>query len=286
MSYLVLSENLHPIADAVKQFFKDHRGISKFKIEEGFDDNLEYRPTLHVQTKDHYILCIDVKEGPYSTVLDSVVLDCIRNSLPVKLYVAFPQSNGNAADYKKNVDRARQNGVGVLEVTATGVNVIHEALALSLFGVRKIPTKNFPAKYRATLAHAESTFRSGGPAEGTLVIYEEIEALSRRVVKKTQQKSMWRAPKSGEKLPQLRDNTNWQKVMEAELDFIDYKKCPSLNKPLLSRILSVAPHRNSTGHKPKSTKELVKRDTELKTRFESATDLLKELIAAAKPLGV
>jgi hypothetical protein len=285
MSYPYLSEHLQPTADAVKQFFKDSRGISHFKIEEAFDADLGYRPTLHVQTKDHYILCVDVHETPYSSVLDSVVLDCVRRALPVKLYVAFPEGKAQT-EYKKNVDRARQNGVGVLEVKATGIQVIHEALALSLAGVREIPTKSFPAKYRATLAHAETTFRSGSPVEGSLVIYTEVEALSRKLAKKTQKKGMWRALKGTEKVPKLSDKTAWQKVIETEIDFIDREKCPSITKPLLGRILSVAPHRNSTGHKPKNRKELITRDKELKTRFESAVDLLKELIDAGKPLGL
>jgi hypothetical protein len=66
------------------------------------------------------------------------------------------------------------------------------------------------------------------------------------------------------------------------MDHLDQQTCPALSMPLLARVLSVAPHRNDTGHKITSLNQLIKRDTELKTRFESATDLLLELITAYK----
>ncbi len=283
MAYRYLPEHLHDAADRVKQFFREERGFTNFKIEEEVDKTLGYRPTLHTHTKDHHILCVDVQESPYSTALDSIVLDCVKKSFPVKLYVAFPE-NPSQQEYKKKVDRARANGVGVVEVRANAIEVIHEALALSLLGVRDVKPSRFPAKFRAELARAESTFRGGNPVEGCLIIYKELEALSRTVVEKTRTKGQWRALNAGEKNPHIKHNTAWQKIMEVLMDHLDQKKCPALQLPLLARILSVAPHRNDTGHKITSLKKLIKRDTELKTRFESATDLLFELIQAAKAI--
>jgi len=281
MAYRYLPENLHAIADRTKQYFRDERGLSNFKTEEEVDKTLDYRPTLHTHTKDHHILCVDVQESPYSTALDSIVLDCVKRSFPIRLYVAFPE-NPSQQDYKKKVDRARTNGVGVVEVRANAIEVIHEALVLSLLGVRDIKPSRFPVKFRSELARAESTFRGGNPVEGCLIIYKELEALSREIVDKSRRKGLWRPLKAGEKNPHLKHRTAWQKIMEVLMDHLDHQKCPALHVPLLARILSVAPHRNDTGHKVTSLGRLVKRDTELKTRFESATDLLFELIQASK----
>jgi hypothetical protein len=283
MSYRYLPENLHPTAERVKQYFRSERGLANFKIEEEVDKTLDYRPTFHTQTKDHHIFCIDVQESPYSTHLDSIVLDCVKRSLPVLLYVAFPE-NPSQQDYKKKVDRARANGVGVVEVRANETEVIHEALALSLLGVREINPSRFPSKFRADLAHAQTTFRAGSPVEGCLVVYKELEALSRKIAEKTRAKGCWRPLGANEKKPQVRNTTAWQRVIETLMDHLDRQKCPALSIPLLARVLSVAPHRNETGHKVTSLKKLVKRDTELKTRFESATDLLFELIQASKSI--
>jgi hypothetical protein len=281
MAYRYLSGHLHAIADGIKQFFRDERGLGNFKTEEEVDRELDYRPTLHTHTKDHHILCIDVQESPYSAALDSIVLDCVKRSLPIELYVAFP-GDPSPQDYKKKVDRARTNGVGVIEVRANGTQVIHEALALSLLGLREVDPSRFPARFRAELARAESTFRAGSPVEGCLIVYKELEALSRKIVDKTRAKGLWKPLRPGEKSPRIKQNTAWQRVTEILMEHLDHQKCPALTIPLLGRILSVAPHRNDTGHKVTSLPKLIRRDTELKTRFESATDLLWELIQASK----
>jgi hypothetical protein len=283
MAYRYLPENLHAVAEGIKVYFRDERGLANFQIEEEVDKSLDYRPTLHTHTKDHHIVCVDVLESPYSPPLDSIVLDCVRKSLPIKLYVAFPENSGQQ-DYKKRVDRARGNGVGVLEVRANGVEMIHDALSLSLSGVRGIEPRRFPAKLRTDLARAESTFRSGSPVEGCLILYEELEALSRRIANKTRKKRLWKRIPAGGKNPKIKQNTPWQAVIEILMDHLNHKKCPALPMPLLARVLSVVPHRNDTGHKITSLKRLIKRDTELKTRFESATDLLFELIAASRAI--
>jgi hypothetical protein len=59
-----------------------------------------------------------------------------------------------------------------------------------------------------------------------------------------------------------------------------------LTTSLLARIVGVTAHRNESGHKPTSLKQRMKRDQELKTRFEGGIDLLRELLDAAKGFGV
>jgi hypothetical protein len=59
-----------------------------------------------------------------------------------------------------------------------------------------------------------------------------------------------------------------------------------LTTAFLAKIHGVTPHRNESGHKPRSEAELKKRDRELRTRFEAAVDLLRDLIVAVKPLRV
>src|SRR5260370_36021632 len=85
MAYRYLSEHLHAIADGIKLFFRNERGLSNFRTEKEVDKELDYRPTLHTHTKDHHIVGIDVQESPYSAALDSIVLECIKKPLPIKL---------------------------------------------------------------------------------------------------------------------------------------------------------------------------------------------------------
>jgi hypothetical protein len=283
MNYRYLPEQLRPTADAVASFLRETRGLQHLRVEEEIDKNLPYRPTLHQLTQDKYFLCVDVLDSPFSPTLESVVSDCMQRSLPVKLFVAFP-GGADMLDYKKNVDRARVKGVGVIEVTNLGCDVKHEALALSLIGVRPIDKKLYPPKYRSSLTDAEMTFRNGNPSKGCSVVYDEIENLSRAIAKKTKAKNLWRAPRAGERPPRVRLDTGaWEKVMDALLDWLDWGRCHHL-KHALQGVQAIIPHRNESGHKPSTVAKRTKRDTELKTRFEAAGDLLRDLIVAAKPL--
>ncbi len=286
MTYRHLPEHLRSVAEAAKAFFRAERGVSQFKVEEEFDKKVSYRPTLHANTRDHYFLCVEVLETPYKAVLDGFVLDCVSRCLPVKLYVAFP-GDSEQKTYKEDVDRARSNGVGALEISKKGDKIIHEAVSLSLFGLRPIDKKKFSPKYRSPIASAETAFRGGTPEKGCSLVYDEIEDLSRKIAKKTRSKGLWRSLKADEKPPKIKlDKGPWARVMETLIEHLDYRKCPFLKRSLLSRVLGVTAHRNETGHKPRTLKELMSRDGELRTRFEAAVDILVELIKAAKPLRV
>jgi len=81
-------------------------------------------------------------------------------------------------------------------------------------------------------------------------------------------------------------NGAWAKVIGVLIDHMDYKKVPNLPKSLLARILGITGHRNESGHKPKTKAALIKRNTELRTRFENAVDLLSDLIRASRSLHV
>lgn len=285
MNFVYLPKSLVPTAEKAVEHFRDNHGISSFRVEEEIGPALSYRPTLQALTSDHYYLCIEVNESPYPSVLEPTVLDCITQGLPVKLYVAFP-SDPLPADYKVRVDRARSHGIGVLEVSPNRTQMIHPALPLSLASLRPRQKKEFPARYRSALAEAESTFKNGSPSQGCLLIQQEIEALSRKIAKKTQAKSLWRPLKPSEKAPKFSGKTAWAKVMDIMIDHIDPQKCPNPDRSLLNRIAGMTTHRNESGHKPGNLKALIKRDREARTRFESAVDTLYDLIQQSRHLRV
>jgi hypothetical protein len=286
MNFTYLSKTLVPTAERAVQFFKDSHGITGFKVEEEILPTLSYRPTLQAATPDHYILCIEVSESPYPPVLEPSVLDAITQAIPLKLYVAFP-SDPLPADYKSRVDRARSHGIGVLEVAPHETKVIHPAISLSLVGLRKVERNEFPAKYRSSLAEAEAAFRGGSPSPGCLLVYSEIESLSRRIAKKTKALGFWRALRPGEKAPKINlEKGAWAKMMDILIDHLDPAKCGTPDRVLLNRVAGLTAQRNDSGHKPGNRVALVRRDRELRTRFEHSVDILRELIEASRHLRV
>src|ERR1700722_11910321 len=206
MNFRYLAKSLIPTAEAAAKFFKDSYGAKGFKVEEAIEASIGFRPALHTAMSDHHILCVEVSETPYPGGMDAFVLDCMNKHLPVKAYVAFP-SDPAPADYKACVERARNRGVGVLEIGPNKSEIVNPATSLSLMGLRVRPPRDFPAKYRAAMTDAVSTFRNGAPPQGCLMVYQEIEGLSRKLAKKTKSKGMWRALKPGEKAPKVRLET-------------------------------------------------------------------------------
>lgn len=286
MSYSFLAPPLQPTADAAKKYFKDKRGISKFKIEETIEPSIDYRPTLSAIAPDQHYICIEVSTSPYSNTLDAFVLDCMNQGLPVKLYVAMPKGPGGK-EFKTKLQRAKRHGVGVFEVDGTSGEMIQEALSLSLTGLRPADPREFPSKFRSDVSDAETSFRNGNPAKGCSLLYDEIEALTRRIAIKTKAKGYWRSLKKGERPPKINlEKGPWATVMRILMEHLDYKKCscPGLDDTLLARVRGLTAHRNESGHKPRSHNELKKRNRELRTRFENAVDILLDLITATKPL--
>jgi hypothetical protein len=289
MNYRWLSESLHPTADAAMAYFRREWGISGFRIEKPIHDDVEYLPSLSATTPDYHWLSIDVSETAYPKGgLDQFALDCKNRGLPVKHFVAM-RADSRDPDYQYNVRRARASGIGLLEVKGSSGTIIYNALSLSLTGCRPIDKKLFPPKYRSSLINAETVFKDGDPAKGCSNVYDEIEALTRAIAKRTLKSGAWVKSVSGSGLPKMDlDKDPWKNVTMAMIRHCDFKTngLPDITDELLSRVVGIIPYRNETGHKPKKVADLLKRDSQLRTRFETAVDILSDMVQAARPLRI
>lgn len=286
MKYSFLDPSLHSTADAVGDHFKKNFGARGFLIEKHPTDSDGWGPTISATLRDHHHLCIEVSYSAYPDSLDAFILDSKNRSLPVKVYVAIPKGS-NDPKFQQNLKRAQQNGVGVVEVDNNGTtHFFHQALPLSLTGLRPPDYSSFPPKYRPSLNSAVSTFQNGNPEKGCSMVYDEIENLTRRLARKTKSKGYWRFKRNGKPSRINIDSGAWGKLFDDIVECLDLSQCacPLLTRNLLSEVAGIIPHRNETGHKPKNPDDLKRRDSKLRTRFESAVDLLYELIEATKPL--
>jgi hypothetical protein len=280
MSYRALPTHLHPTADRARAFFASERGVSKIVVEEEVHAELNLRPTLQGRTRDHHIVCVEVTDSGYTDNLDSFVLDSQRLGLPVKLYIAVPA--GSPPDIAPLLRRAKPRGIGVLEVRANGTcHIFVSALSLSLTGLRRLAPKRFPARYQHALIDAEETFLNGDPAKGCSRIYDEIEALSRRLAARVAARGLLRpsarAQPNFEKAP-------WKTVLEHLRTHLNYRALPSIHDQLLSRVIGLTDSRNQTGHKVTRRQDLMRRDSQLRTRFEDAVDVMEALVSATRGL--
>lgn len=284
MTYGFLSLALHPVADAAQEFLKSEWGIqpSKILVEREFEKDVPV-PTLHARDRENYIIGVEVSDSPYPPQLDAMVLDCVRLGLPVKLYVATPEQK--TID-QKQLQRAKDTGVGVLIVNSTGCKQFERALSLSLTGVQKRASE-FPKKYRGVMSDAYTTFVQGDPSKACSTVYDEIEAVGRKICSKVTRKGWWKtgspvAPDAS------KPAVSWKSIAAFLRNHFDPKAAnsPQMDGYILAQVEGTVGHRNQSGHKPKTLAALKKRDKELRTRFEHGVNTLFDLLEAAGPLRI
>lgn len=284
MKYRALAESLIPVAEATRRYFMDGEGAKRFRAEEAIAPSSSYRPTLLADGHDGSLLAIEVNEGVYTDALDGLVLECVSQGIPIRLFVASP-GGGPAMSAMQLVRKARMRGIGVLEVVGRDVQRILPALSLSLFGLQAIGAKGYPKRYRARLTQAEDTFRNGDPVKGCSRVYDLIEECSRDVAIEIDRLGLWRVAAT-RPIRQVRwfRKHPWANVLEYVDEWADFRVVGlsriHITKPLWSRIRGLTPHRNESGHEPATSEERRQRDRELKTRFEHAVDTFADLVKA------
>lgn len=286
--YRVLPTHLQGTADAAIKYMTSELGLSaaSVKIEEEVHAAVDFRPTLLGITTEKQIICVEVVDSLYPPELNTFVLSCRNHSIPVKLYCAFPSGTIEQVD-TKTLQFASENGIGILEINPSnghGKLLNQPPVALSLGGLRKFDLKAFQQKTRPSLKAAMDTFRSGNPAKGCSQVYDEIEQMTRRIGKKCEN-----IPGALSKNGAIDwDKAPWHTALEFLRSNLCTSKagCPLLKGQLINRLIGMTEFRNDTGHKPSSVEKMIKRDIELKTRFESAMDELAKLTEAARPLRV
>jgi hypothetical protein len=155
-----------------------------------------------------------------------------------------------------------------------------------LFGLRPIDRKHFPKRAHAQLTKAEETFLNGDPVKGCGRIYDLIENRSRAVAIEIDRIGLWQPMPPGQAKSRINlKNGSWAKVLELVDERAEFgllrRNGLSITKALWGRLRGLPPHRNQSGHEPRTQEELQARNRELKTRFEHAVDTLGELAAAS-----
>ena len=161
-------------------------------------------------------------------------------------------------------------------------SITQNAIDLSLAAVRRTNSQDLLRKHRQAFKDAEHTFLNGDPSKGCSRVYEEIEELTRKLATKAASKGWWQ--------PGTLDLKNgpWRTIvtrMSGQFNFNDVQQtCPKLDGALFNRIGGLTSHRNESGHKPRSRIALVRRDAQLRTRYEHASDVFIEVQDATRPL--
>jgi hypothetical protein len=288
MSYSYLGQNLHETADRAKQYFIKEYGARNFECEEAVDD-LPLKPTWQATSKAGYLLCIEVRETPFSNSLYEFVAKCAARGIPVRLWVAIPEIAAGPT-FNAELKQARDFGVGVVQLPDTGAaHEFHRPVSLSLFALKKTDLSAVPKAKREEVKSAESTFLDGTPDQGCQAICQALEKLTREFSEHTYNQGWWRQPKGSKLLkPKFFQNDSWAIVLQLMEERLDIKKvqlkCDIFTKQAIVKARAHTDWRNAVSHKPKTIKQLKERDARLRTMFETTRDILIEWYVIAKPL--
>jgi len=291
MTYALLGQDLHEVADASKKWFASQYGATGFVCEQEVMPDLPLKPTWQARMKTGYTLCLNVQPTPFSPTLHEFVNKCAARGLPIKLWVAVgsPQTKDT---FGSDLKQARNLGIGVLQIIpGVDPHEFHRAVPLSLFALGKTAPAKVPAARREAIKNAEDTFLDGAPDQGCQAICQELELLTRQFAQLTYASGWWRTPANSKALrARFFTTDSWSTMLETMEARLDVKKVagksPQFTKQAVVRARSFTDWRNSVSHKPKTVSELRTRDARLRTMFEATRDLLIDWYVIAKPLGL
>jgi hypothetical protein len=289
MTYALLGQSLHETADRARQYFAGQYGAKHFYCEQAVEDSLPLKPTWQATLPGKYCLCVEVRESPFSQSLSEFIVRCAQQGLPVKLWVAMPQTAA-APTFNSELKQAREFGVGVLQIADNrATHEFSRPVALSLFALKKTNLRIVPMSRRDEVKSAESTFLDGSPDQGCQAICQALEQVTRRFAYYTHDVGWWKQPGGAAVLNKPFFETKpWAKVleeMEARIDVAKVRaKSPSFNKQAIVKARGHTDWRNAVSHRPSTFKGLIDRDARLRTMFESTRDILVEWYGIAKPL--
>lgn len=154
--------------------------------------------------------------------------------------------------------------------------------------MNKVDPKTIPLTYRLAMKNAEDTFRDGDPGQGCQSICQELEDLTRKAAANLHQRGCFQhawVPANGQ---DFFEKGNWGPLLQAFENRIDVGSvtalCPLFDLDMVIRTRGYTNWRNSVSHKPKTLKELKRRDSQLRTMFEATRHLLIEWANAVKSL--
>lgn len=289
MNYSFLGQDLHGIADRAKQYFSEHYGARKFQCEKSINNDLPLTPTWHATLNAGYLLCIEVRETPFSNSLYEFVSRCAACGMPVRLWVAVPHG-AVGPNFNSELKQARDAGVGVIQISENGsAYEFHRPVPLSLFALKKTDFTTVPRAQREEVKTAESLFLDGTPDQGCQSLCQALERFTRNFAEYSYNQGWWKQPQSPKPLaPKFFQRDPWAKVLKELENGVDVSKvqakCPAFTAQVIVAARGHTEWRNAVSHKPKSLKQLQDRDARLRTMFEATRDHLIEWYRVCKPL--
>jgi len=269
-TYLLLEPDLAEVAEASIKKIQQRLGCKKPKIEEPFDPNINYRPTVHWRTKTHIVVC-DVASSPFPDSIRDFYSDVSVKSIAVKVIIAYPlERQTDIKKYEAEKKKAKEYGIGLVSFDSGGFASI-ENLGVSIpLHLSPIRLSDYKQKLRSLIEEAyEAYMIDGKPEVGLQKLGQSIENIVLNLACDAKKKGNFTFNGFNPPAYIAQSKLIGELIKESVVDVGVLGMCKSFCKD-----------RNAVSHKPKSRKEAIAIEEKIKANFNIGLRILLDLPTA------
>ena len=269
MYNLIYNADLFQVADVTQIRLKEKFDIRDLKVEEAFDKDIAWTPHLYGKSKYH-IVCCEIAERPFSKKIPEIHSEISISGKLVKLFVAYPQENSlSAKELLEDIAKAKSYGVGLINVSSDGKATIdNEGLSVHLTLPKPVISElsRFVKPLKSQIEGAISTYINGAPKHGVQEIGQLIENIIRNLAIQARKQS---------KLTKGGDPSDPKYAFGNIVD--DLMRQNIINNGILGNCRGFVEDRNRVSHKPRSIKQAIEVENQLKQDFINGLRILENL---------
>lgn len=142
MSYKGLFSGDEILQESVKDYLAE-RYQTHPKIGEQFSKDIDWAPTLHLETNMHRTIVVEVSQTPYPEILRLKYAEVVNVTRPVQIYCACPEEVYEDRANRKEFAKLLSHGYGIIVINENGQASEREPCVPL---VQHIPKKEFLEK--------------------------------------------------------------------------------------------------------------------------------------------
>lgn len=265
-NYELLEPDLVEIAEKSILKIQERFNLKNVKIEEAFNSEINYKPTLHWKTKTHIIVC-EIASSPFPDSIKYFYSEIVVKGLPVKIIIAYPINRQiNITEYNKQLNKAKEYGIGLISLDENGLAEL-ENIGLSIpLHIPKITLTKYKKNLRHSIEDAYSVYINGNPRHGVQELGQIIEQTIRNLAIQAK------------RLGHYTDGVNPNLPASSFATIIDdLIRNSILSRTFLNRVRAYTEDRNSVSHRVNSIKQSIIIENKLKLDFQTGLRILEEI---------
>lgn len=266
--YKLLPAHLHKIADAALTIIKTRYNLGDPAIELPIDSTIGWQPTILWKTKTEYIAC-EVNETPMPIIIRSAFGDISTSGIPVKIIIAHPSNYVmSQSEFLKESNEVKRYGCGLVSINDDNNGTFQrQALDVTL-NLTEPKYSQYFKTLRSPVQQAFELYKNGEPKHGVQEIGQIIENIIHHLA--TQAKKRGTLIHGGFP-PAPSKHYAFASLVE------DLMNDKVIDNGVLGKCRGFASDRNTYSHPPKSIRQAIEINRNLRTAMSGGLAILEDL---------